>query len=121
MLDFTIMQPEGVLVLKPNGVLTKEDFQGLSTAVDSYLSEHTKLQGVLIKSQVFPRWENFSDLATHMHFARNHHKHIARVAVVTDSQLAGIAQSLGTHFTAAEVKQFPFFDEAQALEWLMSK
>src|SRR5512141_603003 len=47
MLDYSIMRPEGILVLKPHAPLSKEDFEGLSAAVDSYLSDHAKLHGVL--------------------------------------------------------------------------
>jgi hypothetical protein len=118
MLDYSIMKPEGILVLKPRGPLSKEDFGGLSAAVDSYLSDHTKLHGVLIHSRGFPGWENFGGFTAHMHFVRDHHKKVERVAVVTDSQVAGIAESLGKHFTSAEVRHFPFSDDVKALDWL---
>jgi hypothetical protein len=62
MLDYSIMKPEGVLVLKPHAPLSKEDFDSLSAAVDSYLSDHAKLHGVLIHSKGFPGWENFGGI-----------------------------------------------------------
>ena len=120
MLDYSIMVPEGILVLKPHAPLTEEDFSGLSMAVDSYLSDHAKLRGVLISAKAFPGWESFSGFTAHMHFVREHHKKVERVAVVTDSPLAGIAESLGNHFVSAEIKHFPFVDEAKALDWLKS-
>ena len=118
MLDYSIMKPEGIVVLKPRAPLSKEDFAGLTAAVDSYLSDHAKLRGVLIQSKQFPGWENFGGFTAHMHFVRDHHKKVERVAVVTDSPVAGIAESLGKHFTSAEVKRFPFPDDAKALDWL---
>ena len=118
MLDYSIMKPEGILVLKPHAPLSKEDFEGLSAAVDSYLSDHAKLHGVLIHSKGFPGWENFGGFTAHMHFVREHHKKVERVAVVTDSQFAGMAESLGKHFTSAEVRHFPFSDDMKALDWL---
>lgn len=118
MLDYSIMKPEGILVLKPHAPLSKEDFGGLSAVVDSYLSDHAKLHGVLIHSRGFPGWENFGGFTAHMHFVREHHKKVERVAVVTDSQIAGIAELLGKHFTSAEVRHFPFSDDVEALEWL---
>ncbi|MEP6606649.1 MAG: STAS/SEC14 domain-containing protein [Nitrosospira sp.] len=118
MLDHSIMMPEGILVLKPHAPLTKEDFSSLSAEVDSYLSDHVRLQGVLINAKTFPGWEDFGGFTAHMHFIREHHKKVERVAVVTDSQIAGMAESLGKHFTSAEVRHFPFFDEAKALNWL---
>jgi hypothetical protein len=118
MLDYSIMKPEGILVLKPHAPLSKEDFGGLSAAVDSYLSDHAKLHGVLIHSRGFPGWENFGGFTAHMHFVREHHKKVERVAVVTDSQIAGIVELLGKHFTSAEVRHFPFPDDVKALDWL---
>lgn len=118
MLDYSILKLEGILILKPNAPLSKEDFSGLSAAVDSYLFDHARLQGVLIHAKAFPGWENFGGFTAHMHFVSEHHKKVRRVAVVTDSQLAGLAESLGRHFTSAEIKHFPFPDDAKALDWL---
>ena len=118
MLDYSIMTPEGILVLKPHAPLGKEDFSSLSAAVDSYLSAHAKLHGVLIHSRGFPGWENFGGFAAHMRFVREHHNKVERVAVVTDSQGAGIAELLGKHFTSAKVRHFPFADDLKALDWL---
>lgn len=118
MLDYSIMKPEGILVLKPHTPLSKEDFSGLSVAVDSYLSDHAKLHGVMIHSKKFPGWKNIGGFTAHMHFVHEHHKRVERVAVVTDSQIAGIAESLGKHFSAAEVRRFSFADDVKALDWL---
>lgn len=118
MLDYSIMTPEGILVLKPDAPLSKEDFGDLGATVDAYLSDHAKLRGVLIHAKGFPGWENFGGFTAHMHFVRDHHKKVERVAVVTDSQIASIAEALGKHFTSAEIRRFPFSDEAKALDWL---
>jgi hypothetical protein len=117
-LDYSIMKPEGILVLKPHAPLSKEDFAGLSAAVDAYLSDHAKLHGVLIHTKGFPGWENFGGFTSHMHFVRDHHKKVERIAVVTDSHMGDVAESFGKHFVAAEVKHFPFPDDAAALDWL---
>ena len=118
MLEYSIMQPEGILVLNPLSPLSKEDFSGLNEAVDSYLGNHAKLRGVLIHSRTFPGWESLGGFAAHMRFIHDHLKKIERLAVVTDSPIAGVAESLGKLFTTAEIKHFPFPDEAEALAWL---
>lgn len=120
MLDHMVMMPEGILVLKPHAPLTEEDFSGLSTAVDSYLSTHDKLRGVLIRAKTFPGWESFGAFTAHMHFVREHHRQVKRIAVVTDSHIANLAESLAKHFTSAEVEHFPHTDEAKAMEWLQA-
>ncbi|MFY9328380.1 MAG: STAS/SEC14 domain-containing protein [Georgfuchsia sp.] len=118
MLDYSIMKPDGILVLKPHAPLSKGDFDGLSAVVDSYLSDHAKLHGVLIQTKEFPGWENFEGFTAHMHFVHDHHRQVERVAVVTDSMIAGVAESLAKHFTSAEVRHFPFTDDVKALDWL---
>jgi tRNA U38,U39,U40 pseudouridine synthase TruA len=112
------MKPEGILVLKPHAPLSKEDFGGLSAAVDAYLSDHVRLHGILIHSKKFPGWENFASFTAHMHFVQDHHKRIERIAIVTDSQIAGMAESIANHFTSADVKHFSFSDDIAALDWL---
>lgn len=118
MLDYSIIKPEGILVLKPHGPLSKEDFAGLSAMADAYLADHVRIHGVLIRSKEFPGWETFGGFTAHMHFALEHHKKVKRIAIVTDSHFAAIAESLGSHFTSAEVRHFPFPDEVKALGWL---
>lgn len=44
MLNFSIMKPEGILLLQPIAPLSQEDFNDLSTAVDAYLA-HQAAQG----------------------------------------------------------------------------
>ena len=107
MLDYSILLPEGILVLEPRTPHTHEDFNGLAMAADSYLSVHYKLLSVLIHANVFPGWAAFDGFTAHLRFVREHHKKVARMAVVTDSPLAGVLEALGKHFVAAEVRHFP--------------
>ncbi len=118
MLDYSILDPEGILLLNPHAPLSKEDFGGLSAVVDAYLADHATLQGLLIHAKGFPGWENFGGFTAHMHFVHEHHNKIRRLALVTDNYFAAIAESLGKHFTSAEIKHFPFADYAMALDWL---
>jgi tRNA U38,U39,U40 pseudouridine synthase TruA len=121
MLDYTVMKPEGILVLKPRSPLGKDDFTGVSAAVNAYLSDHDKLHGVLIQSKEFPGWQDFDGFTAHMHFVKANHKKVERIAVVTDSSMADVAESLGKHFTSAEVRHFPYPDDAIAMDWLTHK
>lgn len=120
MLDYSILKPEGILLIKPQMPLRKEDFADLSAAVDAYLAEHTTLHGVMIHTKGFPGWEDFDGFTAHMHFVRDHHQKVERVAIVTDSPFARLAESLGQHFTSAVIQRFPYADEGQALDWLKS-
>jgi hypothetical protein len=59
--------------------------------------------------------ESFGAFTAHKHFIREHHKQVERIAVVTDGPLAGLCELLAEHFTSAEVRYFPFADDARAL------
>ena len=118
MLEYTILKPEAILVLKPRESLSNEDFAGLSASVDAYLADHASIHGMLIHAAAFPGWENFAGLTAHIRFVRNHHRKIERVALVTDSPVARVAESVAEHFTAAEIKHFPFADYEKAFNWL---
>ena len=118
MLDYSILEPAGVLVLKPDAPLNQEDFAGLSTTVDAYLAKHGKLHGVLVYSKKFPGWEDVSGFTAHMHFVREHRTKVERIAVVTDSVIADVAESIAKFFTPAEVRRFHFAEYDAALEWV---
>ncbi len=118
MLEYSILQPEGILLLKPDASLSKEDFAALSASVDAYLADHARLHGVLIHAKAFPGWENFAGFIAHIRFGRSDQQKIERVALVTDSHVASVGEALGTHFTAAEIRHFPFADYEKALSWL---
>lgn len=120
MLNFSIMPSEGILLLKPSAPLSKEDFDSLSTEVNAYLSGHARLHGVMVHAKGFPGWENFGAFTAHMHFIGEHHKQVERIAVVTDSPLADMAEPIAKHFTSAEIRHFRFVDDAKALEWLQA-
>lgn len=120
MLEYTIMKPEGILVLKPNAALSQEDFAGLSASVDAYLADHDSLHGVLIQSESFPGWESFAGFTAHMRFVRDHQQRIERLALVTDSAVAPVAEAVARHFAAAEIRRFPFAEHEKALSWLKS-
>ena len=109
MLTYSIMKPEGILLLRPSTPLSKADFGGLSADVDAYLSEHAKLHGVMVQAKGFPGWEDFSGFTAHMHFVREHHKQVERIAVVTDSPWAAWPSCWAStsHRPSSDILLFP--------------
>jgi len=104
MLIYSLMKPEGILLLEPHGPLTEQDFDGVSQDVDEFLQEHPKLHGVMVQAKDFPGWENWAGFSAHMGFVRDHRKQVEQIALVTDSHLAGMAEFVGKHFTHADVR-----------------
>ena len=72
----------------------------------------------MIQTESFPGWKDFEGLLSHLRFVKGHHRKITKIAIVTDSKVASVAESLAKHFISAQIKQFAFSDEASARTWL---
>ena len=118
MLNYAFMNDVGILLLHPDEPLTETDFMTLTTYVDAYLQGHGKLHGVLIHAKTFPGWKNFSALLAHLKFLKAHLKKIEKVAIVADGAIADIMPGIANHFVHAEVRNFDFTREHEALDWL---
>ncbi len=117
MVKFDLNTESGILTLQPNGSLTAEDFAKVTAAVDPFIESHGNLKAVVIESAHFPGWENFGALASHLRFVRNHHNHVRKIAIVTDSPLGATMEHLGSHFIGAGVRHFPAGQSADAQAW----
>ncbi len=118
MISFELDENAGVLTVRPEGKLETRDFQTLSGAVDTFIEEKRGLNGVIIVTERFPGWEDLDGMIEHMRFVRNHHRKIAKVAIVTDSKIADVAESLGKYFIKATIKHFSFNDLESAKCWM---
>jgi hypothetical protein len=118
MISFKLDEITGVLIVRPEEKLEAQDFQALSEAVDPFIEEKGKLTGLIIETEKFPGWKEFGGMIEHLKFVRDHHREIARVALVTDSKIADVAQSLGKHFIKASIKQFSFKELESAKSWM---
>jgi len=119
MISFEIDECTGVLTVKPEGKLEARDFMDLSQTVDPYIKKEGGLVGLIIVTEKFPGWKDFSGMLEHMQFVRSHHREIARIALVTDATIADVAGSLAKHFIKASIRHFPFAGLAAAKKWVV--
>ena len=117
-LKFNLDPATAVLTLHPNAALDKSDFIELAKAVDPQIEEHGDLAGVVIEAPHFPGWDSFGALVSHLRFVKDHHRHVKKVAVVTDSRIGDAAEHIASHFTSAEVKHFPADEVTEAKAWI---
>jgi len=118
MMSFKFDEIAGVLTVRPEGKLEAQDFLTLSQAVAPYIEEKGKLTGLIIATEKFPGWKDFYGVIEHLKFARVHHRNITRVALVTDSKFANVAQILGKYFIKASIKYFSFKELESAKSWM---
>ena len=120
MLDHSLSD-DGVLVLSPEGPLSKADFESVAATVDPFIEQHGQLTGILVDAARFPGWKNLPGLISHVRFVRGHHKQVRRVAVVTDDERIAIVGPLADHFVNAKVRRFPHDAPEDALAWIRSR
>jgi hypothetical protein len=119
MISYELDENSGVLTVRPEGKLETQDFLTLSKVADPFIEERGRLNGIIIVTERFPGWEDFKGMIEHIKFVRNHHRNIAKVAIVTDSKIADVAESLGKHFVKASIKHFSFKDHESARRWML--
>ncbi len=117
-LEVTLDEEKQILVLEPHGILMKEDFKYLASIVDPYLARAGKLKGLMIRTKNFPGWDSFAALREHVAFVKKHHKSIDKLALVTDSSLIEILQTIAGGFVHPNIKEFMYAQVADAFVWL---
>jgi len=118
MLEFELNKESGVLVLKPHGPLSADDFAAVTETTDAYIGKTGSLNGVMIYAKSFPGWEDFGGLMSHLKFVRDHQKHIKKLATVSDSRALTIMPKIAEHFISAEARHFDSADLYAAEVWL---
>ena len=109
-----------IVTLIPSETLHSEDFAKLAEMVDPYIAKHGDLNGLIIYTKEFPGWDNFSAMVTHIQFVKEHHKHIEKVALVSDMYIPDFTKTIINHFVNAEVATFAYDNLDQARQWMRS-
>ncbi len=117
MLIVKLDEIKGVVMIEPDGPLSKQDFEGAVKIIDPFIEKHNHLNGLIIHTLSFPGWDSFGALSSHLTFVKNHHKKILRVAFATDSVIGSFAEVVGKHFVNAEIKCFSYQELEQAGDW----
>jgi hypothetical protein len=120
MIDFDLDTAHSILYVRPRSALAADDFARLARAVDPQIEASGDLAGLIIEVPAFPGWDSVGAFLAHFRFVRDHHKHIKKVAVVTDSSLGNVAERLASHFVSAEIKHFPAGQLAAAEQWILA-
>ena len=119
MLHVTLDEATGIAILQPDGELSKEDFSSASEKIDPYIESKGSLNGLIIHTKAFPGWDSFGAWLTHVTFVKDHHKHVSKIAIATDSSVGGVAEHVANHFVNAEIKTFSFNDIDASKEWIL--
>jgi len=120
MIESSLDTARSILYVRPKSALAEEDFVQLAKTVDPFIQSAGDLAGLILEIAAFPGWDSLGAMAAHFRFVRDHHKHIRKVAVVTDAPLGSVAEKLASHFVSATIKHFPAGATAAAQQWILS-
>jgi hypothetical protein len=120
MIEYALDTVHSILTVRPRSSLEQSDFAELAAAADSYIEEAGGLAGLIIDAPTFPGWESLGAMAAHFRFVRDHHRHIRKVALVTDSAAGSVAEHLASHFVSAEIRHFPGGELEVAERWIIN-
>jgi SpoIIAA-like len=121
MIGHTLDKAHSILYVRPRSKLEQADFEQLAATVDPHIEERGALAGLIIEVAAFPGWDSLGAMASHFRFVRDHHKHIKKIGVVTDSPVGTVAENLASHFVAAEIKHFRAGELEAAKQWVMDR
>ena len=121
MIEHTLDTAHSILYVRPKSSLEEDDFVQLAKTVDPYIEETVDLAGLIIETPSFPGWKSLGAMATHFRFVRDHHKHIKKIALVTDSALGDLGEHLASHFVSAEIRHFSAGELEAAKQWIMNR
>jgi hypothetical protein len=121
MIEHTLDTARSILYVRPQSSLEKDDFVQIARTVDPFIEETGDLLGLIILAPAFSGWDSFGAIVAHFRFVRDHHKHIRKVGLVTDSVLGNVAEHLASHFVSAEIKHFPGKELKAAEQWVTGR
>ena len=121
MIEHTLDTTHSILYVRPKSSLEQSDFVDLARTIDPYITETGDLAGLIIEVSTFPGWESLGAMAAHFRFVRDHHKHIKKIGVVTDSALGKVAEQLASHFVSAEIRHFSAGELEAAKQWVINR
>jgi hypothetical protein len=119
MIEYALDPVHSILTVRPRSSLEQSDFAQLAAAADPYIEEAGGLAGLIIDAPAFPGWESLGAMAAHFRFVRDHHRHIRKIALVTDSAVGSVAEHLASHFVSAEIRHFPGGELEVAERWII--
>lgn len=103
-----------VLGYRLSGVIDKADYAAMVPEMESLVAQYGTVQ--LLCDLTDLRWEKASAWGSDLHFGKEFHDAITRMAIVGDGALQKILADLAKPFYAKEVRYFA--DQQAAWEWL---
>jgi SpoIIAA-like len=120
MIEYSLDTVHSILTVRPKSSLEQSDFAELAAAAGPCIEETGGLAGLIIDAPTFPGWDSLGAMVAHFRFVRDHHRHVRKIGLVTDSAVGKVAEHLASHFVSAEIRHFPARELDPAKRWIMN-
>ena len=100
------------------GPIAREDVATLTRTADEYLAGHPNIAGVMVETRTFPGFASVGAFTDYARFIADRHARERRIALVTDSALAPVAEFMANHVVGVQMRHYSFAEGATALTWL---
>ena len=118
MLSVVFDKVNHIAVLEADGLLSERDLCSAATKVDLMVDKTGKFNGVVVRAKAFPGWDAIAALISHLRSLKDQRQKLPRVALVTASLAAHLAEIFSTHIVNAEIKIFSYHDLEKANRWV---
>lgn len=119
MIESSLDTAHSIFHICPKSALEQADFVKLAERIDPFIESTGGLRGLIIEAPTFPGWESFGAMVAHLRFVRDHHRRVAKIAIVTDSALGNVAEHLASHFVSAQIRHFAAGELDAARQWIV--
>ena len=72
MLNYELLATQGILKVSPAFPLASRDIVQMGESIDRYLSDHPRLNGILVQADDLLGWDDFSSQISHLELAKDH-------------------------------------------------
>ena len=62
MIAYELDKEKKLLIIRPEGPLSEQDFKTVAGAIDPFIEESGSLAGLIIQAATFPGWQDFAGL-----------------------------------------------------------
>lgn len=114
-------EQNGVLLLDVKYAFDEDDFEIISSVVDSYFKEHGELKGLIINAKKFPYWKGAKNRAEYLNFANNYHNKFARVAFAMNGFFIKVVMGIAKGRVHPEIKLFKYREIEKAQDWILEE
>lgn len=116
-ITLTLDGSTGVVTAEVTQALRIEDFEALAATVDPWMRAKGELPGLVLHLRGLPHWASLGSLVRHVRFVVGHQGKLGRLALVSDTPVAGTLATAAGTVMHPQVRAFGYPELTAAQAW----